>query len=173
MYQCMHFQPCRVPKKTTKTKTSTTICYSTSKQQFTEDLFAASHHSCSPEWLLGRPSLKEHEPSCSFILLSHVWQNRSNNTNFCFLITCSVFSDSEGEKTSAKSMCCYTDTSINKAEAKLTTASAHSKTSGGRMSSSFRGRYPFLAILRVAADDQKGLTQHRRWGAAAVPCIAS
>lgn len=84
--------------KTKQTKTTTIICDSTPKHQFTEDLFVASHYSCSPGWLSGSPSLKGHEPSCSFILLGHVWQDSSKDTNFCFLITSSLFSDPEGEK---------------------------------------------------------------------------
>lgn len=80
-------------KQTESQKTTTTICHSTAKHQFIEDLFAASHPSCSPGW----PLLKRCEPSCSFIL-GHVWQNRSKDRNFCLLITCSLFPDPEGEK---------------------------------------------------------------------------
>lgn len=86
-------------------------------------------HHITPGQLLGRPSLKGHKPSCFFTLLGHVRQNRSKETKFCFLITCSPFSDPEGEKTSAKSTCCYTGTSMNRAETKSTTTSAHPKTS--------------------------------------------
>lgn len=85
-------------KQTESQKTTTTICHSTAKHQFIEDLFAASHHSCSPGWPLGRPLVKECEPSCSFVLLGHVWQNRSKDSNFYLLITCSLFPDPEGEK---------------------------------------------------------------------------
>lgn len=120
MHQFMHIQPCRVPtkekkkkKKKPNPKTTTIICHSTPKHQFTEDLFPASHHSFCPGWFLGRPSLKGSEPSRSFILLGHVWQDRSKDTDFCFLTACSPFSDPEGEKTSAKSMCCHTDNQQN------------------------------------------------------------
>lgn len=37
------------------------------------------------------------------------------------------------------------------------------------LSAALRGRFPFLAILRAAVDNQKGITQHWRWGAAAEP----
>lgn len=70
-------------KQTKFQKTTTIICHSTAKHRFIEDLFAASHHSCSPEWPLGRPLLKGCEPSCSFILLGHVWQDRSKDSSFC------------------------------------------------------------------------------------------
>lgn len=38
------------------------------------------------------------EPSYSFILLGHVWQDRSKDSTFYLLITCSLFSDPEGEE---------------------------------------------------------------------------
>lgn len=85
-------------KQTKSQKTTTIICHSTAKHRFIEDLSAASHHSCSPEWPLGRPLLKGCELSCSFILLGHIWQDRSKDSSFCLLITCSLFSDPEGEK---------------------------------------------------------------------------
>lgn len=79
-------------------KTPTNNCHSTAKHQFIEELFAASHHSCSPGWPLGRPLLKGCEPSCCFTLPGHVWQDRSKDSNFHLLITCSLSSDPEGEK---------------------------------------------------------------------------
>lgn len=42
------------------------------------------------------------EPSYSFILLGHVWQDRSKDSNFYLLITCSLFSDPEGEENLSK-----------------------------------------------------------------------
>lgn len=99
MYQFMHVHICRFYRKTNQIpKNPTTICHSTAKHQFIQDLFAASHHSCSPGWPLGRPLLKACEPSCSFILLGHLWQDMSKGSNFYLLITFSLFSDPEGEK---------------------------------------------------------------------------
>lgn len=85
MYQFTHVHVHADPtgKQTKFQKTTTIICHSTAKHRFIEDLFAASHHSCSPEWPLGRPLLKGCEPSCSFILLGHVWQDRSKDSSFC------------------------------------------------------------------------------------------
>jgi len=51
MYQFMHIWLCRVPPKVKETQITTIIRHSTHKHQFIEDLFAASHHSCSPGWL--------------------------------------------------------------------------------------------------------------------------
>lgn len=93
----MHAHGHRSYRKTNQIpKKATTICHSTAK--LTEDLFAASHPFCSPGWALRRPLLKGCEPSCSFILLGHVWQDRSKDSNFYLLITCSLFSDPGGEK---------------------------------------------------------------------------
>lgn len=63
MYQFMHIPPCSVPTK----KPTHHHHHYTPEHQFTEDLLAATHHFCNHGWLLGTPSLKRLEPSCSSI----------------------------------------------------------------------------------------------------------
>lgn len=64
MYPFMHVHICRSYRKTNQIpKNPTTVCNPTAKQEFIEDLFAASHHSCSPGWPLGRPLLKDVSPA--------------------------------------------------------------------------------------------------------------
>lgn len=42
--------------------------------------------------------VKGYNLSYSFIVLGHVWQDRSKDSSFYLLIICSLFSDPEGEE---------------------------------------------------------------------------